>query len=73
MNPQKNPLGCPTRKILICWGHTQDPALQSQPQRTESLIHLVGSPELQGTEDQSPDPWPAPPADGLRDAPQRDR
>ena len=50
-----------------------DPAPRSQPQKTGSLIHLADSPELQGTEDQSPDLRPAPPADGLRDAPQRDR
>ena len=38
-----------------------------------SSIHLVDSPGLQEMEDQSPDLGPAPPADGLRDAPQRDR
>ena len=73
MNPQKNLLGCPTRKPLMCWGRTRDLAPRSQPQKTGSLIHLADSPELLGTEDQSPDPWPAPLADGLWDAPQRDR
>ena len=73
MNPQKNLLGCPMRKPLMCWGRTRDPAPQSQPQKTGSLIHLVDSPELQEMEDQSLDPWPAPPADGLQDTPQRDR
>ena len=71
--PQKNLLRCLTRKPLMCWGRTRDLAPQSQPQKTGSSIHLAGSPELQGMEDQTPDPRPAPPADGLRDAPQRDR
>ena len=57
----------------MCWGRTRDLAPRSQPQRTGPSIHLVDSPELQGMEDQSPDPRPAPLADGLRDAPQRDR
>ena len=57
----------------MCWGWTQDQALLSQPQKTGSLIHPADSPGLQGMEDQSPDLEPAPPADGLRDAPQRDR
>ena len=71
--PQKNLLGCLMRKPLMCWGHTRDPAPRSQPQKTGSSIHLADSPELQGTEDQSPDLRPAPPANGLWDAPQRDR
>ena len=37
------------------------------------MIHLVDSLELQEMGDQSPDPWPVPPADRLWDAPQRDR
>ena len=57
----------------MCWGRTRDPAPRSQPQKTGSSTHLADSPELQGMEDQSPDPGPVPPADGLRDAPQRDR
>ena len=57
----------------MCWGRTQDQALLSQLQKTGSSIHLADSPGLQGMEDQSPDPGPVPPADRLRDAPQRDR
>ena len=57
----------------MCWGQTQDQALLSQLQKTGSSIHPADSPGLQGMEDQSPDPGPALPADGLRDAPQRDR
>ena len=57
----------------MCWGQTRDLAPLSQPQKTGPLIHLADSPELQGMEDQSLDLGPAPPADGLRDAPQRDR
>ena len=57
----------------MCWGQIQDQAPRSQPQKTGSLIHLADSPGLQGMEDQSPDLGPAPPADGLRDTPQRDR
>ena len=51
----------------------EPPRISAQPQRIEPLIHLVDSPELQETGDQSPDPRPVPLADGLRDAPQRDR
>ena len=57
----------------MCWGWTQDQALLSQLQKTGSSICPADSPGLQGMEDQSPDPGPVPPADGLRDAPQRDR
>ena len=56
----------------MCWGRTQDQALLSQLPKTESLICPVDSPGLQGMEDQSPDPGPAPPAEGLRDAPPKD-
>ena len=57
----------------MCWGWTQDQALLSELQKTGSSIRPADSPGLQGMEDQSPDPGPALPADGLRDAPQRDR
>ena len=57
----------------MCEGHTRDLAPRSQPQKTGSWIHLADSTELQGTEDQSPDPRLAPLANGLWDAPQRDR
>ena len=57
----------------MCWGRTQDLALPSQLPRTGSLICPVDSPGLQGMEDQSLDPGPAPPAEGLQDTPQRDR
>ena len=57
----------------MCWGQTQDQALLSQLQKTGSSISPADSPGLQGMEDQSPDLGPAPLADGLRDAPQRDR
>ena len=54
-------------------GRTQDPALLSQPQKTGPSICPADSPGLEGMEDQSPDPGPTPPADGLRDTPQRDK
>ena len=57
----------------MCWGQTQDQALLSQLPKTGSSICLADSPGLQGMEDQSPDPGPAPPAEGLWDTPQRDR
>ena len=57
----------------MCWGRTQDQALRSQLPKTGSSIRPVDFPRLQGMEDQSPDPGPAPRAEGLRDAPQRDR
>ena len=57
----------------MCWGRTQDQALLSQLPKTGYLICPEDSPGLQGMEDQSPDPGPAPPAKGLQDAPQRDR
>ena len=57
----------------MCWGWTQDQALLSQLQKTGSSIRPADSPGLQGMEDQSPDPRPAPLADGLRDVPLRDR
>ena len=57
----------------MCWGRTQDQALLSQLLKTGSSILPVDSQGLQGMEDQSPDPGPAPPADRLQDAPQRDR
>ena len=56
----------------MCWGRTQDWALLSQLPKTESSIRPADSPGLQGMEDQSPDPGPAPPAKGLRDAPLKD-
>ena len=74
MRPRKSDrIGCLTRKPLMCWGRTQDQALLSQPQKTGSSIRPAVSPGLQGMEDQSPDLGLALPADGLRDAPQRDR
>ena len=57
----------------MCWGWIQDQALLSQLKKTGSSISPVDSPGLQGLEDQSLDPGPAPPADGLQNAPQRDR
>ena len=57
----------------MCWGRTQDQALLSRRPKTGPSIRLADSPGLQGMEDQSPDPGPAPPAEGLRDVPQRDR
>ena len=57
----------------MCWGRTQDQALLSQLLKTGSSICLADSPGLQGMEDQSPALGPAPPADRLQDAPQRDR
>ena len=52
-----------------------DPGPGSPVTATEDRVldTPVVSPGLQGMEDQSSDPGPAPPADGLRDAPQRDR
>ena len=57
----------------MSWGQTQDQALLSQLPKTGYSIRPVDSPGLQGMEDQSPDLGPAPPVEGLRDAPQRDR
>ena len=57
----------------MCLGWIQDQALLSQLKKTGSSISLVDSPGLQGLEDQSLDLRPAPPADGLQNAPQRDR
>ena len=56
----------------MCWGWTQDRALLSQLPKTESSIRPADSPGLQGMEDQSPDLGPAPPAEGLQDAPLKD-
>ena len=52
-----------------------DPGPNSPVTATENRVldMPADSPGLQGMEDQSPDPGPAPPADGLRDTPQRDR
>ena len=57
----------------MCWDQTQDQALLSLLLKTESSICPADSPGLQGMEDQPPDPRPAPPAEGLWDAPQKDR
>ena len=57
----------------MCWDQTQDQALLLWLPKTESSIRPVDSPGLQGMEDQPPDPRPAAPAEGLRDAPQTDR
>ena len=56
----------------MCWGWTQDWTLLSQLLKTESSIHPPDSPGLQGMKDQSPDPGPAPLAEGLRDEPLKD-
>ena len=65
MRPRKSDrIRCLTRKPLMCWGWTKDQALLSQLLKTGSSICPADSPGLQGMEDQSPDPGPAPPADG---------
>ena len=71
--PSEEPPRISNEETPICWDRTRDPAPWSQPRRTGPSIQLVDSPEFQGTEDQSPDLRLAPPADGLWDAPQRDR
>ena len=54
-------------------GPDQGPGSPVQLPKTGYLIRLADSPGLQGMEDQSLDPGPAPLVEGLRDASQRDR
>ena len=74
MMPRKSDrIRCLTWKPQMCWGQIQDQALLSQPPKTKSSTLPVDSPGLQGMEDQPADLWPAPPAEGSRDIPPKDR
>ena len=56
---------CLMWKPQMCWAQIQDQALLFQPPKTVSLTSPMDSPGLQGMEDQPPDLWSVPPAEGI--------
>ena len=70
---KSGPIRCLTWKPRMHWGQNQDQALPFQPPKTWCSTLPADSPGLQGMEDQPPDLRSAPPAEGSRDEPPKDR